>query len=169
MEKKSRGILINNNGDKIDDLYEGDMIVRKESIDYLKDTQVWKIEHFYKGHTAELKLVFKELNVYEKAFLFSLAIYTGYDDCCLKHDNGRILSFDDMVEITGISRSKLLETLNKLRKKDIIYKGINSDGIQYFMNPWLFCRGNRINAVLKTMFQNYKVKVMGGVRWKDLK
>lgn len=130
--------------------------------------QVWNLESFYKGNIQELRCIMKDLDVYEKAFLYSVAPYVGYEDCCIKYDNGKEISFDSLVEISGISRAKLSSTIKKLIDKDIIYKGKNSKNIQYFANPWLFCKGIRINRVLKTMFKNYKIKTMNGIKWNEL-
>jgi len=68
-----------------------------------------------------------------------------------------------------MSRGLLYETIKSLAKKDIIYRGKNSKNRQYFVNPWLFCKGNRINKVLKTMFKNYRIKILGGKQWKYVK
>lgn len=165
------GKLITNDGEVITDLYEGDKVVRGKTIEFLEQTQEWKIEHFYKGHIDEITKLNQELNVYEKAFIYSVVPYVGYNDCLLKYNNtadGNPLTFDDMVKITGISRGKLHQTLDDLIKKDIIYKGRNSVGLQYFINPWLFCKGQRINKVLKAMFQNYRIRVMGGKKWGNI-
>ena len=129
--------------------------------------EMWNLELFYKGNVKEIQAIMKELNVYEKAFLYSIVSYIGYDDCCLKFNNGAELSFEKMVEISGISKGKLSETVKSLIDKDILYKGKNSKNTQYFVNPWLFCKGNRINKVLKTMFKNYKIRTLG-VRWREL-
>jgi hypothetical protein len=168
MSKIVTGRIVNNDGEIKGEIYEGDRITRGASIEYLSRTETWKLENFFKGHIAEIELLMKDLNVYEKAFLFSMAIYVGYDDCCLKHRNGKELDFDGIVEITGISRGKLSQVINSLRKKDIIYKGINSSGIQYFVNPWIYCKGSRINKVLRTMFRNYRVRVLGKKRWGEV-
>lgn len=127
------------------------------------------MEHFYKGNIDEIRKTMQNLNVYEKAFLYSIVPYIGYEDCCLKYDNGNELKFEALVDISGISRSKLAEVISSLVEKDIVYKGKNSNTIQYFVNPWLFCKGNRINKVLKTMFKNYEIQTKDGIRWKDLK
>ena len=127
------------------------------------------MEHFYRGNIEEICKVMKDLDVYEKAFLFSIAPYVGYEDCCLKYpSNGIELKFETLVDISGISRSKLSTVIASLVEKDILYKGKNSKTTQYFVNPWLFCKGNRINKVLKTMFKNYQIQVKDGTRWKDL-
>jgi len=168
MSKKVAGRIIDNEGEVKGEIYEGDRIMRGASVEYLNRTETWKIESFFKGHINEIELLMLDLNVYEKAFLFSIAVYVGYDDCCIKHTNGRELDFDDLVKISGISRGKLSQVVNTLRKKDIIYKGINSKGLQYFVNPWIYCKGSRINKVLKTMFRNYRIRVMGKKKWGDV-
>jgi len=162
------GKIVDENGEIIGSINIGDRIIRKESIDFLVGKEVWKIEHFYKGNIAEMRKQLESLSTYEKAFLFSIAMYVGYEDCCIKYDNGRCLGFDDLIKISKFSREKAWNTINSLIKMDIIYKGKNSMGLQYFVNPWLFCKGTRIDKVLKTMFKNYRVKVMNGTKWGDL-
>lgn len=130
--------------------------------------QVWTIDSFYKGNIAEIRAIMQELSIWEKGFLYSIAPYVGYEDCCIKYDNGKELNFNTLSEITGMSTGKLSEVINGLIDKDILYKGKNSRNVQYFVNPWLFCKGNRINKVLQTMFQNYKIRIYG-VKWKELK
>lgn len=160
--------VVNEYGEILTDFNDGDRIIRKQTIEYLSDTQEWKIEHFYKGHTDEIQMLMKDLSVYEKAFLFSVATYIGYEDCCIKSKNGVPMDFDAIVNVSGMSRGKLNDVLNSLKSKDIIYRGTNSQGIQYFVNPWLFCKGTRINSVLKTMFRNYRVRVCNNMPWKEL-
>lgn len=144
-------------------------VVRKESLEHIAQFQTWTIDGFYKAHAKELALIMDDLNVNEKVFLFSVANFVGYEDCCLKYPNGKDITTDNLADITGLSRSVIYSTIASLMKKDILYKGKNSNNRQYFINPWLFCKGNRINKVLKTMFKNYRVRVCGGVKWQDLK
>jgi hypothetical protein len=163
-----RGVIVNyDTGEIMGELREGDRIVRKETSDFLDKSEVWNIERFFKGSVGELKKMNKDLNIYEKAFLFSISPFIGYYDCCLQHDNGRCMDIDAMVIVSGMSRSMVYDVIKSLGKKDILYKGKNSREVQFFINPWLFCKGNRINSVLKTMFKNYKVKVTNK-RWGDI-
>jgi len=155
-------------GKTINMLYEGDRTLRKKSADYLENTQEWKIEHYFKGHIGEIEKWMNDLNMAEKAFLFSIVPYISYTDCHLQYSNGRDIGTEDLVKISHTARGTAYETIGSLIKKDIIYKGRNSKGRQYFMNPWLFCKGNRINVVLQTMFKNYRIRVLGGKRWKDI-
>jgi hypothetical protein len=162
-------IVSKNTGEIVSDIYEGDRIVRASTVEFLKQTEVWNIESFFKGHVPELKKIMGELSTNEKAFILSIVPHIGYEDCCLKHGNNTSLDTEDFVKITGLSSSVLYRTLDTLIKKDIIYRGKNSKGKQFFVNPWLFCKGNRINKVLKAMFQNYKIRILNNVRWKDIK
>jgi hypothetical protein len=162
------GRIVDDDGQVIGAIQEGDRIVRKATVEHLKDTEVWSIEHFYKGNMDEVRKQLESLSVYEKAFLFCIVSYVGYEDCCIKYDNGNCIGFDDLVKLSRMGRTKTLNTINELIKKDIIYKGKNSKGLQYFINPWLFCRGKRIDVVLKTMFKNYRIKVRNGVKWSEL-
>jgi hypothetical protein len=161
--------IVSLDGEIVGSLNEGDKILRNRSIKHLETTDEWKMESFYKGHVGEIRRVLSDLDTSERAFLFSIAAYVGYEDCCIKHDNGNELSFDDLVVISGLSRSKASETINALLDKDIIYKGKNSKARQYFVNPWIFCKGNRINKVLRTMFRNYRIRVLGNKKWGDVK
>lgn len=169
MSKIKTANIVDTNGECISELFEGDRIVRKKSVDYLQTTYEWKIEHFYKGHIEEIRKVLFDLSMPEKAFLFSVATYVGYEDCCLKYDNGKELAFSDIIEITGMSKGQVSATINSLIKKDILYKGKNSQQRQYFVNPWLFCKGNRINKVLATMFSNYRIRILDNKQWKTIK
>jgi hypothetical protein len=177
-EKKTIGFLTDLDGKKIRELKEGDRVqsgasisafrdkkLREAAAEKAGDKQEWNLEHFFKGHIPEIRELMKSLSVFERAFLFSIATYVGYEDCCLKYDNGVCLDFEAMVDISGMSRGKTSQVLGDLIKADIIYKGVNSKGIQYFVNPWIYCKGVRINAVLKTMFKNYHIRVLGGKQW----
>lgn len=170
MDNEVRGLIIDpRTGEVTGQLMAGDRIVRKASTDYLIKTQEWKIENYFKGHAGELNKWMKDLSTQEKAFLFSIVPYVSYEDCHLQYFNGNDLGTEDLVRITGMGRRTVYDVINELIKKDIIYRGKNSKNRQFFVNPWLFCKGNRINKVLKTMFKNYKIRIHGGVEWKNFK
>jgi hypothetical protein len=169
-DKTIKGIVLHpETGEILNELYEGDRTVRKQSIDYLKNVQEWKIEHYFKGHENEIKKWMKDLNMSEKALLFSIVPYISFNDCHLQYENGIDIGTEDLVKLSGMARGTVYETIHSLIKKDILYKGKNSKGRQYFINPWLFCKGNRINTVLQTMFKNYRIRVLDNKKWKDVK
>jgi hypothetical protein len=163
----SYAIITKETGEIIAELKPGDKVkvIRGDSI----KTGEWKIKHFYKGHTEEIKKVINELSINEKAFLFSIAPYVGYEDCCLKYANNKDIPLEGLVEISGMCRSVVFQVVSSLIKKDILYKGKNSKCRQYFVNPWIFCKGQRINKVLKKMFENYHIQILNGIQWKNIK
>ena len=172
--------VINPDGEIVNHINKGDKIVRKSSIDAFKEIkeneakascESWDMREFYKANTEELQLISKELSQNEKAFLFSIAPYISFDSNILQIGKGRKaddIGTEDLIGITGMSRSVLYYTIDLLHKKDIIYKGKNSRNRQFYINPWLYCKGNRINKVLRDMFKNYKIRSRNNVLWKDL-
>lgn len=162
-------VVDNESGEVLTDLYQGDRILRKRSIEKLKEVRDWKIEHFYKGNLREIAKWMKDLSTNERAMLFTLTPYMGFDDCCLKKENGEMVTFDFIASISDMGRATVSRTINLLIKKDILYRGKNSKERQYFINPWLFCKGNRINNILQTMFRNYKIRVCQNIKWGNLK
>lgn len=129
----------------------------------------WDLKHYSKVNTDELRLLLPELSKNERIVLFSLLPYVGYDDCLLKHINGKELNIEGIAKISSLSASTVEKVVESLRHKDILYKGKNSRNVQYFINPWICSRGSKLSKVLKTMFQNYEVQSFGGIKWKDLK
>jgi hypothetical protein len=176
-DKRVRAHVVSKStGEITTDLYEGDRIVRgssrksyKNKVEVSPEYDKWNLENFLKTHIAEVRLWMDELSQAEKAFLFSIVPCISFEDCHLQFDNGADIGTEDLIKVTGLSRGLVYQTIESLVKKDILYKGKNSKNRQYFVNPWLFCKGNRINKVLKTMFKNYKIRVMGGKKWKDVK
>jgi hypothetical protein len=169
-EDRTRGIIVDpRTGETKGRICHGDRVLKAASVEYLTSTQEWKLDNFFKGHAGEINKWMEDLSVLEKALLFCIAVHVNYEDCHLQYSNGNDIGTEELVKISGMGRRQVYETINSLIKKDIIYKGKNSKNRQYFVNPWLFCKGNRINKVLKTMFKNYRIRVLGGVQWKNLR
>lgn len=147
---------------------ENEINLQKQQKDEEKYTTI-PVKMFYMGNIEEIKLIMKELDVYERAFLFSVAPYMGYDDCCIKYPNGKELKVEQIAEISGMSVRKAQDVIQSLINKDMLCKNKNSKNIQYFVNPLIFCKKRRANKVLRTMFKNYEIRTKGNVKWKDLK
>lgn len=166
-------------GEIVDDMYPGDKIVRAESRrsykkytkskDSTPEFEKWDLDNFYRANISELSLLMEDLSQAEKAFLFSISPYVSFEDSHLSYGNGIDIGTEELVKITGMSRATTYRTIDDLISKDVLYKGKNSRSRQYFVNPWLFSKGNRINKVLKTMFKNYEIRMLGNRKWKDLK
>ena len=179
-EKDNRLYVIDPNTEKITNyINKGDRIVRKSSIDAFRSLKEqesegvcdkWEMREFYKANTEELQLVMKELTQFERSFMFSITPYISFEHNSLimgKGNKAVDIGTEQLIEITGLSRSMLYEVVKSLIDKDIIFRGKNSKNTQYYVNPWLYCKGNRINKVLRNMFKNYKILTQGGVLWKD--
>jgi len=169
MGSKTSLVVNSETGEVMTEIGPGDRILRKKSVEYLESVREWKIDHFYKGNLREISKWMKELTPNEKAILFTVSPYVGFTDCCLKHENGEMLTFDFIVTMSGLSRGTVSHTINTLIQKDILYRGRNSRERQYFMNPWFFSKGQTINKILQTMFRNYKIKVCGNIKWSNLR
>ena len=170
----SKILLDTDTGECLAEINEGDRILRKKSLDYLSELksgiiQEWKMESFFKGYIPELKEMMRLLTNNEAGFVAKTIFNIGYADCCLKDDLDNPLSQVKLAEICGLSERQTRRVMDALIKKGVLYKGEDSKENQYFVNPWLFCKGNIINSVLKTMFRNYGIKVLGGRQWKTAK
>ncbi len=180
-EKDNRLHVIDPNTKELKNyINKGDKIVRQSSIESFKALKAkqsdgvcmdWNMRNFYKSNTEELKLILKELTQNERSLLLSMTPYIIFENNSLQIGKGEELhdiGTEELVDISGMSRSVVYETIKSLIDKDVIYKGKNSKNAQYYINPWLFCKGNRINTVLKNMFKNYKIRSQGNILWKDL-
>jgi hypothetical protein len=170
-----RRYIISDQGEILGEIHPGDRLVRKKSLEVYKKgiklpdvTCEFVVSDFFKGNAKEINLIIPELNKSERSFLFSIASYVSYIDCCLQFKNGKCLRMLDIQNLTKLGRTELYTTVSSLIKKDILYKGKNSTDIQYFVNPWIFSKGQKINKVLKKMFGNYKVRSRNNVMWKDM-
>lgn len=172
-------VISSDTGEQMNDIFPGDQIVRRESSEsykkYVKSKsekeksyQRWDLDNFYRANISELTLLLEELSQSEKAFLFSISPYISFEDCHLMYHNNVDIGTEELVKITRMSRTTVYKIIDSLISKDILYKGMNSKTRQYFVNPWIFSKGSRINKVLKTMFGNYEIRILGNKKWKDL-
>lgn len=176
-------LVINEHGEIVDETKEGryvkldngDRVVRKKSIEYLKNKGKYSkagrkyinilADSFTKVNLNELELILKELDVYEKAFLMSIVPYVGYEDCVLKRRNGILLDIDDFVKLSSMSRAKIYNVIISLIDKHIIYKKKVGKRIEYYVNPWLLSRGDKLEERLKEMFGEYEIRSKGMKKW----
>lgn len=114
----------------------------------------WKYDSFAKLNIENLLKISMLLDKNEKIFLFSIIPYIHYDTCCLTYRNGKEIGFNNLIEITGISRGKIGTVINTLIEKNIIYKGKYDNKTLFFVNPYIFCRGNKINVGLLEIFKD---------------
>lgn len=129
----------------------------------------WNLKHYSKVNTDELRLLLPELSKNERIVLFSLLPYVGYDNCLLKHMNGKPLNIESIANISDLSISTTEKTVNSLREKYILCKEKINKNVQYYINPWICSRGSKLDGTLKMKFKNYKIRIYKDVEWQDIK
>lgn len=172
-------IVVDENGEIIEGrvaiLNEGDRVVRRRSLEFLKGKEKRKPIHvgeyiniladnFVMCHLDELKLISEALDMYEKGMLMTVMPYVGYEDCCIKKGDGTPLNVNDFTKLTGLSKSKVYKIVASLIEKNILYK----DKKGYFVNPWLFYKGTKLNKDLIYMFGEYEIRCKDMMKWIDL-
>lgn len=142
-------------GSDAGELYEGDRIIRKQSIDYLQSTtEILPNEPYAKAFLKPMFQIAKTLKGTELQMVYFLLPYLSYESGMLKHPNGQPLHRNYIAEKTELSLSSVDRILQKLKENRIISRNVTGNEVQYFMNPWLFMRGKRINKTLYEMFKN---------------
>lgn len=71
--------------------------------------------------------------------------------------DGRHITTADIIQATELSREKVSDALKKLKDKTIIARcivGTDERQYSYFINPFLFVKGVKINATLEEMFRH---------------
>lgn len=144
--------------------------VHKGKLFILKDDEMTiPIDKFYKGNALEVAEITKEISPYAKAMLFTMCLFLGYEDCCLKYDNGKKVSAKNIITLAGMSEKKGYQVINELCEKKIIYKKKIGRKIEIYFNPWVCMRGIGVKPEIKKMFGDYEIRTMNNVKWKDLK
>jgi len=120
-------------------LADGDKIIRKGTIEYLRDT-IDITYHFIKINPKIFDKYCKKYSI-----LPYLACHIGYMDniCC--YDNGKIIRLKDLSKVCEVSETTIKRQLKGLIADDIIHKvPYKKNQKCLMMNPWLCCRGKRI-------------------------
>lgn len=143
------GFLVDEDGcvlKEIEDIYrvvtleDGDKILRKGMLEYLK------------GSTDEVKYHFIKINpkIFDKyckkySILPYLTCHIGYMDniCC--YDNGKIIRLKDLSKVCEVSETTIKRQLKGLIADDIIHKVPYKKNQKCLMiNPYFAMRGKRI-------------------------
>jgi len=142
-------------GEVGDTLQTGDRIARKRTADYLSDTvELLPDEPYVKAYTRPMFELSKSLTGTEMQLVHFLLQYLSFESGVLKHENGQFLARSFVVKETGLSERTTDRALQGLRDKRILNRAVSGRDVQYFMNPYLFMRGKRINKTLHEMFKN---------------
>lgn len=153
--KVTRVMLSPETREEIGVMREGDRILRKETDDYLRSTQeILPDEPYIKTFNRIMFAVSNGLTGAELQMAYAIAPFLSYESGMLKHKNGQPLTRHYIAEYTGLSIQTVDRILQGLKEKQVIGRNVVGREVQYFMNPWIFMRGKRVNNTLHDMFKN---------------
>lgn len=140
-------------GEILNELDIGDRIVRRKSVDYLKDSVEFSTGSFtklYKGFFDALN----DINGSECKILFKLLEYTRYETCVISYENGKKIKIVELANEMNISESTLKRGIKKLIELGIIKKSKFDGKSMYFMNPFVCFKGSRAKSGVVKLFEN---------------
>lgn len=141
------------------ELNEGDRVLRKKSIDFLKNTdEIQKTEMYVKFFLKSASVLAREkLSSTEMSVCLELLQYVRYDTGYLAYENGNKLTLDDIKRRCDfISNTSIIRAIDELVDKKILAKVRTGKENNYLVNPYIFMRGARVNKTLSKTFENTK-------------
>ena len=155
---KVRGLVVDpETGEKIDEIREGDSIVRSESKEKLKETVFLnEDEPFLKVYTKAMFDVSRSLDGMENQLMNMLMHYISYETGILKFANGIVLTRQHVIELAGLNYKTVDKHLKRLVDIGVFGKHKTGRNVNYIANPYIFMRGKKVNKTLKELFKNTK-------------
>lgn len=141
------------------ELNEGDRVIRKKSIDFLKKTdEIQKTEMYVKFFLKSASVLAREkLSSTEMSVCLELLQYIRYDTGYLAYENGTKLTLDDIKNgCDFISNTSVVRAIDELVEKKILAKVRTGKENNYLVNPYIFMRGARVNKTLSKTFEQSK-------------
>ena len=118
----------------------------------------WKYDDFVKVNTSEYRELVNCLTMSELGFFSAISTYVNYRHGCLVHSNGKNVTAENMEKMTGQSRTTVARMIKSLMSKNVMAVLNSADGTQYYINPFIYAKGDNINATLSKMFGGYSIK-----------
>lgn len=135
-----------NDGAKVRVLNQGDLIIRRSSIQNFHSTDTVKMQ-FVKVNS----LVFGDIVDKYPVFAY-LVHYISYGDGLLTYSNGRIVRFDSIPKLCGKSLSTVKRQIYGLIKEDVIRSEEVDGALGFYVNPYVAQRGKRLSKELIARF-----------------
>lgn len=149
--------IIDDDMNIIDEIREGDRIVRGKSLDIYNNTvELNKNDSYVKMYS---KCMFELSNVItgkESIMLTYLLQFVSYQTGILTHSNGICVTRGFIAKDTNQDRRTVDRTLEGLVKKKVIGKYRTGKSVCYLVNPYIFMKGTRVNKTLAKLFENTK-------------
>lgn len=138
------------------ELNEGDRIVRKKSIEYLKNTdELQKTEMYVKFFLKSASVLAREkMSSTAMSVCLEMLQYIRYDTGYLAYENGIKLTLEDIKNKCGfISSASVVRAIDELVDKKIFARVKTGKENNYLVNPYIFMRGARVNKTLSKTFE----------------
>ena len=132
-----------------------------------EDTVLFKKEDgFVKVFDDIIPKLLEELTPSELKVVIALMPYVSYTDCVIrtsKHGNSDIMSMKQIAEAVHMEYANATRVMSSLAKKGVV--GLHSTGSilknykgkknkVYTVNPYIYCRGIRVNRAVYDFYQN---------------
>jgi predicted transcriptional regulator len=142
-------------GEVLNILNEGDKILRAESIEYLTQTVDMK-DHgpYVKVYTKTMFQVAKRLDGVTNQLLNLMISFISYDDGILQHSNGKPLTRQNIIDMSGLNEKTVDKAIKKLVDNKILGRHKTGKAIHYTANPFIFMKGRRISKTLYKFFED---------------
>ncbi len=136
-------------------LSDGDKILRKNTLNYLKDSISIKYS-FIKVNPVAYSMIATECPIVNK-----LILYLSYMDNILTYKNGKIIKLKDIYKVCGVSESTAKRQMKILFENDVIHKVKDEEEKCTYLvfNPWVAYVGKKIYI---SLYNEFKLS-----RWKD--
>lgn len=120
--------------------------------------EVWRPEkYFAKFYMGLLDTIAEEygLSIEEYGIILLLSKYLNFESNLLCDEKGNPLRRKDLEEILGCGHNAVDKYMKLLVEKGVFAKTKVKNSTHYYMNPYIFYMGNRIDNTLVSIFKNY--------------
>ncbi len=151
-------IMNTETGEMVDELKEGDSILRKSSIESRMQFETApKGEYFTKLYHAIMPmLIDTSLTGAEiMAFMF-LSTHLRPMSNVSKYDNGRLITRENLQSELGVSDRTIKSTVYRLVKEGLIVETLTQEGKVFIVNPYIVSTGDKVNKTVYDLFRKSK-------------
>ena len=160
--------IIDEDGQIVGHMQPGDMVVKAASRASAKakrdeeaaNSMPWKPERvFVKLYPDAYDALCNICTLAEIQFIGRISRYISYKSGLLKQENGKAVTAELIAGEWNYDKSNVYKYIRSLNKKNLICICKNEGEIQYYINPYIFFKGEYINATLTAMFADPKDRV----------
>ena len=147
--------VYNGNTGKIDKCFENGKIIVYDDNKICNKVEILKGESFTKVFDISMFELSRVLTGTEMLFVMYLSRFIEYESGKLSYSNGKSVNKYVLGKHLSKSIRSIEMLLKSLEEKQVIHK-CKQGSIKYFVNPFLFMKGRKINKTLCEMFCNTK-------------